>query len=465
MTTLAPAFEALARVGPIRVIGRVAAVRGLSVLVNDLPLPVGSLVALGGGRGPRTDERGTTLRGEVVGFSNEQSVVMLLGQNGGVSPGDLVVGEENTPTAPVGWSLLGRCVDGLGRPLDDLAPPRERLHRPLSPDPIPALRRRSIREQLVTGVRAVDLMTPVGRGQRLGIFAGPGVGKSTLLGMIARRTNADVTVIALIGERGREVRDFIEHALGPEGLARCVVVVATGDESPLMRLRAARLACAAAEFFRDQGRDVMLMVDSITRFAHAQRQVGLSAGEPPTTKGYTPSVFAQMALLLERAGAIEVPAAGTQGSITGLYTILVEGDDMTEPVSDAARGILDGHVILSRKLAQKGHFPAIDVLDSVSRVADAVTPPEHAAARREVVRMVAAYRDVEDLVQIGAYARGSNPDADAAIEMQGQIISLLRQSGDDSETFEQSRARLLRLGKDITETVRKYTKPKTGERK
>ncbi|GJQ28176.1 MAG: ATP synthase [Phycisphaerae bacterium] len=463
--TLAPAFEALDRVGPIRVIGRVAAVRGMIVLVDDLPLPVGSLVGLGMARGPRRDERGGRLRGEVVGFSREQAVVMLLGQSGGVTPGDLVVGEEESPTAAVGWGMLGRCVDGLGRALDDRGPMRDRVHRPLSPEPISALRRRTIREPLVTGVRSIDLMTPVGRGQRLGIFAGPGVGKSTLLSMIARRTSADVNVIALIGERGREVGDFLEHGLGPQGLARSVVVVATGDESPLMRLRAARLACAAAEFFRDQGRHVMLMIDSITRFAHAQRQVGLSAGEPPATKGYTPSVFAQMALLLERAGAVDLDEDKRHGSITGLYTILVEGDDMTEPVADAARGILDGHVILSRKLAQRGHFPAVDVLDSVSRVADAVTTPEHAAARRDVVRMLAAYREVEDLVQIGAYARGSSPEADAAIELHASISGLLRQAGDDAEPFEQARARLLRLGKDIAEAVRRAGKGKPVERK
>src|SRR5262245_9681687 len=349
----------------MRIVGRVATLRGLTVVVDDLPLPVGSLVSF---ESSRTDQ-GDTLYGEIVGFTREQAIVMLLGQTSGVRPGDAVTGEEVAQTAPVGMRLLGRCIDGLGRPIDGLGPVRETVHRPISPEPIEALRRRRISAPLYTGVRSVDLFATLGRGQRIGVFAGPGVGKSTLMGTIARRTNADVNVIALVGERGREVRDFIEQSLGPEGLRRSVVVVATGDESPLLRIRAAKLACTAAEYFRDHGMDVMLMMDSITRFAHAQRQVGLSVGEPPATKGYTPSVFASLALLLERAGAVEavssrqgvkVPGAealdtstprpldtSSGGSITGLYTILVEGDDMTEPIADAVRGILDGHVMLS----------------------------------------------------------------------------------------------------------------------
>jgi len=445
----------------MRIVGRVASLRGLTVLVDDLPLPVGSLVAFGqSGRAPR-DETGDRLRGEVVGFSREQSIVMLLGQTTGLSPGEVVLGEEITQTAPVGRSLLGRVVDGLGRPVDGAGPIRDAVHRPIHPPPVAALKRRRIREPLLTGVRCMDLMTTLGRGQRLGIFAGPGVGKSTLLGTIARRTQADVNVIALIGERGREVKDFIELSLGPEGLARSVIVVATGDESPLMRLRAAKLACTAAEHFREAGLDVVLMMDSITRFAHAQRQVGLSVGEPPATKGYTPSVFAQLALLLERAGSLEPePGATRGGSVTGLYTILVEGDDMTEPVSDAARGILDGHVVLSRKLAQKGHYPAIDVLDSVSRVADDVITPEHGAARRQASRMLAAYRDVEDLVQIGAYAKGSNPEADVAIEYNRAINELLKQGRNDSVPFDKSRAELMRLAKETQELTSKLQKSK-----
>jgi len=321
---------------------------------------------------------------------------------------------------------------------------RDRVRVPLSPPPLAALARASVHQQLVTGVRALDLMTPLGKGQRLGVFAGPGVGKSTLLGNIAKCAASDVNVIALIGERGREVRDFLEQSLGPTGLARSVVVVATGDEPPLMRIRAAKLACSAAEWFRGQGLDALLMMDSVTRFAHAQRQVGLSAGEPPTTKGYTPSVFASLGLLLERAGNLqsgeglstnlnETTDSRPAGSVTGLYTILVDGDDMTEPIADAARGILDGHVILSRKLAQRGHFPAIDVLDSVSRVANEVTDARCGQSRRMLQRMLAVYREVEDLIQIGAYAKGARVESDTAVEFIDKINVLLRQSTEESK--------------------------------
>lgn len=458
MSAFASALEAVRRAQPLRVAGRVAALRGLTVVVDELPAPVGSLVKFG--RSPDVARPGGALYGEVVGFSREQAIVMVLGQTTGISPGDEVVWEQTSQTAPVGASLLGRVVDGLGRPIDGKGPAHDRVHLPINPEPIAALKRRPIRQPLRTGMRVIDLMTPLGRGQRLGIFAGPGVGKSTLLGSIAQRTEADVNVIALIGERGREVQDFIAHSLGDKGLARSVVIVATGDESPLLRLRAAKLACTAAEFFRDRGLDVLLMMDSVTRFAHAQRQVGLSVGEPPATKGYTPSVFAQLALLLERAGAVQT--AGDKGSITGLYTILVEGDDMTEPVADAARGILDGHVILSRKLAHKGQFPAVDVLDSVSRVADEVSSAEHSAARRQVSRMLAMYKEVEDLVQIGAYAKGSNPESDVAIEANRGIVELLRQGKDDVVSFEQARGSLLKLAKETAETTAKLVRARGG---
>lgn len=423
--------------------GVVSAVRGLTVLVDELPVGVGTVVRVGGDG----DVDGLGL-GEVVGFTRESAIVMMLGNTAGIRAGQMVEALQSSPVAMVGETMLGRVIDGLCRPLDGLGTMRELSPRAMQPDPISPMRRRRITQPLRVGLRAVDLMTPVGRGQRMGVFAGPGVGKSTLLGTIARRTSAQVNVIALIGERGREVKDFIEHALGPEGLKRSVVVVATGDESPLMRVRASRLACSVAEFFRDCGKDVLLMMDSVTRFAHAQRQIGLSAGEPPATKGYTPSVFAQMALLMERAGALEASGAGSGGSITGLYTILVEGDDMTEPIADAARGILDGHVMLSRKLAQKAHFPAIDVLDSVSRVADDISPKEHMDARRQIMKTLATYREVEDLVQIGAYAKGSNADADVAIEYQRAINEMLRQGKDDAEAFEKAYARFVKLAKD-----------------
>lgn len=467
MSVFAGAMEGLRRVQPVRVTGRVAALRGLTVLVDDLPLPVGSLVSIGGGaEGVRAadDAVGSTSRpttlmlGEVVGFTREHAIVMPLGQTVGIRVRDRVVGEQTAQTVGVSGALLGRVIDGLGRPIDGKGPIADTTPRAISPEPTRALDRRRISEAMHTGVRALDLFMTLGRGQRIGIFSGPGVGKSTLLGTIARRASSDANVIALIGERGREVRDFIEHALGPEGLRRSVVVVATGDESPLLRVRAALAACAIAEYFRDEGRDALLMMDSVTRFAHAQRQIGLSVGEPPATKGYTPSVFATLSRLLERAGAVN---RGNAGSITGLYTILVEGDDLSEPVSDAARGILDGHVILSRRLAQRSHYPAIDVLDSVSRVADDVSDPAHVAARRQIVRLMAVYRDVEDLVQIGAYARGSNPEADVAIDLRPRIDELLRQDRGDATAFGQARDVLVKLALQAGDQVQRRQREKS----
>jgi flagellum-specific ATP synthase len=436
VTVLASHLQTLEGMQPMRLTGTVAALRGLTLLVDDLPAPVGALVCVRQGSTPLAPP----IWGEIVGFTREHAIVMLLGQTGGIRVGDRVTAEQVAQTAPVGASMLGRVVDGLGRPIDGRGPLAETSPQPLHPRPVTAMRRRRIIEPLHTGIRAIDLMTTVGRGQRLGIFAGAGVGKSTLLGNIASRCAADVNIIALIGERGREVGEFIEHALGPAGLARSILVVATGDESPLLRIRAALLACAAAEFFRDRGRDVMLMMDSVTRFAHAQRQVGLSVGEPPATKGYTPSVFANLALLLERAGAIS-----GSGSITGLYTILVDGDDMNDPVADAARGILDGHIILSRKLAHRAHYPAIDVLDSVSRVAEDVTDRTHADARRQILRLLASFKEIEDLMQIGAYAHGSNAEADIAIEYRPRILELLRQSRDEVAGFEEARSILVKI--------------------
>ncbi|MBK7405778.1 MAG: FliI/YscN family ATPase [Phycisphaerales bacterium] len=459
MSLLAPEIEIVRRALAPRVCGVVAALRGLTVLVESLPLPVGSLVRVEPARG----SSGSTL-GEVVGFTADQAVVMLLGQTAGISAGDRVVGGQVAQTVGVSVRMLGRCLDGLGRPIDGLGPIDEREPRPISPDPIGPLGRRPIREALATGVRAIDLMTTLGRGQRLGIFAGPGVGKSTLLGQIARGTEADVNVIALIGERGREAREFLEEALGPQGLARSVVVIATGDESPLLRVRAAKVACTIAEYFRDLGRDVLLMMDSVTRFAHAQRQIGLSVGEPPATKGYTPSVFSQLALLLERAGALEQgPGGRAGGTVTGLYTILVEGDDLTgDPISDAARGILDGHVVLSRRLAQKGHFPAIDVLDSISRVADAVTGPTHIAARRQIIRLLAKYRDIEDLVQIGAYAKGSDPIADTSIAFLEEINGVLQQGTLERQGFDAAAKRLVDVAVRAGGELERATKRKAG---
>lgn len=453
MTLLAPAISMLPRIEPICVTGSVAALRGLTLLVDDLPVVVGSLVSVRGADGRRR-------LGEVVGFDGRRAIVMILGPTAGVRAGDRVVSEQTSPTVLIGERLLGRVIDGLGRPIDGGIRASRLAPCPIMPDPISAMRRRRIDSMLTTGVRAIDLMTTVGRGQRLGVFAGPGVGKSTLLGMIAQRSSADVNVIALIGERGREVREFIEESLGAEGLRRSIVVVSTSDEAPLLRVRAAMVACAAAEHFRDRGLDVMLMVDSITRFAHAQRQIGLAVGEPPATKGYTPSVFAMLPLLLERAGLIdeEVASEGSvvkkSGSITGFYTILVEGDDMTEPISDATRGILDGHVMLSRSLASKAHFPAIDVLDSISRVANLVSDADHVAARQMVVRLLASYREVEDLIQIGAYAAGSSAVTDAAIALKPRIDGLLQQRVGDREPFTTSRTTLLQIARDAEHMLR-----------
>ncbi len=459
---LASAMAMLREVEPLEISGRVAVLRGLTLLVRELPVPVGSLVEVH----PRVAGReapGGAL-GEVVGFDGAHTIVMMLTGTSGIRAGDRVVGLHASRTIGVSDAMLGRVVDGLGRPIDGGGPVRGARARPIDPAPIRPLARRPISEPLYTGVRAIDLFTTLGRGQRMGVFAGPGVGKSTLLGAIARRTSADVAVIALIGERGREVRDFIDRTLGPEGLARAVVVASTSDESPLLRVRAALAACSIAEHFRDSGRAVLLIMDSVTRFAHAQRQIGLSVGEPPATRGYTPSVFAGLARLLERAGSVapDGPSEGRPGSITGLYSILVEGDDMTEPIADAARGILDGHIILSRALAQRGHFPAIDVLDSVSRTADDVIDAAHAAARRQAIRMIAAYKQVEDLVQIGAYARGSSPDSDVAIRYERAINDLLRQHFEQASThaktieeFAAARERLIKLAIEIGAALQK----------
>lgn len=418
MTALANAARAVESAEPLGLTGRVASVAGLVVHAESLPAPVGALVGIG-------DGTGAPALGEVIGFTRRATTIMPLHTIEGVRAGTRVRLLERAPVCRVGEGAIGRVLNALGEPIDSKGPVRWDGTRALSAPPTPALGRLRITTPLETGVRAIDSLVTIGLGQRVGIFAGPGVGKSTLLGQLARASSADVNVIALIGERGREVPDFLHSALGEAGLARSVVIVATGDETPVMRVRAALTACALAEHFRDAGRNVLLTMDSVTRFAHAQRQIGLSLGEPPATRGYTPSVFARMSQLLERAGIVRT-ASGV-GSITALYTVLVEGDDMSEPVSDAARGILDGHITLSRRIAQRGQFPAIDPLDSVSRVADDVSTAEHAGDRRTLVRMLAAYASAEELLQIGAYTKGSNPDADAAIQRIDAIRAFLFQ--------------------------------------
>ncbi|RMF47190.1 MAG: FliI/YscN family ATPase, partial [Deltaproteobacteria bacterium] len=359
---------------------------------------------------------------EVVGFKGERALLMPLGELRGLGPGSLIRVLRDRASLAVGDALLGRVVDAMGNPIDDLPFPDCDREMPIYALPAGPLERDKIEQPLELGVRAIDGLLTCGIGQRMGIMAGSGVGKSVLLGMMAQHTCADVNVIALIGERGREVREFIERDLGPEGLARSVVVVATSDQSPLLRMRGAFVATTIAEYFCSQGKNVLLMMDSATRFAMGMREVGLAIGEPPTTKGYTPSVFATLPKLLERAGNFR-----GQGSITGLYTVLVEGDDMNDPVADAVRSILDGHIVLSRDLAARNHYPAIDILTSASRVMREIVSPEHQKAAGWMREMLATYREAEDLINIGAYVAGSSPKIDQAIARIDQITAFLRQ--------------------------------------
>jgi len=358
---------------------------------------------------------------QVVGFREGTLLTVPLGDTAGVRPGDRIVARTGAVSVGVGPALLGRVVDALGKPLDGL-PLRTDIRYPLFPAPLNPMERDPVIAPLGTGVRAIDAMLTCGRGQRIGLFGGSGVGKSTLLGMITRGTAADVIVMALVGERGREVRSFIDHDLGPEGMRKAVVVVSTSDNPPLLRMRAAYAATSIAEYFRDQGKNVLLLMDSVTRFAMSQREVGLAAGEPPTTKGYTPSVFALLPALLERAGAVR-----GRGSITGMYTVLVDGDDHNEPVADAVRSILDGHVVLSRDLASRHHYPPIDVLQSVSRTMPDVTDVNHRRKAGHVREWMAAIRDSEDLVSVGAYVTGSNPRIDEARAKRDLIEAFLCQ--------------------------------------
>jgi len=428
---LAGAAEALRRADLIERRGRVRDVIGLVVEATGLEAEVGEVCLIETGRD------GAAVPAEVVGFRDSGTLLMPLGEMHGIGPGKPVSATGETFRVPVGEALLGRVVDAFGRPLDG-AELGLRGRRPaLGPPPEP-LGRPRIERRLALGVRALDAFVPCGVGQRLGIFAGSGVGKSSLLGMIARATSADVNVIALVGERGREVREFVERDLG-DALGRSVVVVATSDQPALVRIKAAFAATAVAEHFRDQGADVLLMMDSVTRFAMAQREVGLAIGEPPATRGYTPSVFALLPRLLERAGTS--PA----GSITGLYTVLVDGDDMNEPVADAVRSILDGHAVLTRDLAHAGHYPAVDVLQSISRLATEIAPPQSQAAASEVRRLIAAHRDKEDLIAIGAYQAGADPTVDTAIALRGPTDAFLRQTADERSDLEDADAGLQAL--------------------
>jgi flagellum-specific ATP synthase len=411
--------------------GTVEAVRGLALHVRHLAAPIGSRVRI---------EGSTTMHGEVVGFDADVAIVMLDDAIDGVEPGCTVSTESDAGMVPIGPGLIGRVLDGLGRPIDGRGPLRDIDTCPLHSAPIDPMERSPIDVPLPTGVRSIDGLLTIGRGQRVGIFSGAGVGKSTLLGTIARDAASDVAVIALIGERGREASDFIERALGPEGLARSVVIVSTGDEPPLRRVRATHLAMTIAEGFRSSGADVLLGMDSITRYARALRQLALACGEAPATRGFPASVFARLPVLLERAGNLR-----NAGSITGLFTVLVEGDDLTDPIADAAMGVLDGHIVLSRAIASRGRFPAVDPIASVSRLADAVCDDNHIAARREVLRLLGAWTEVEDLVSIGAYAGGADPVTDAAIELRPMIETWLTQLQDEPAAYPEICRQLVEL--------------------
>src|SRR5215210_3237801 len=414
MTMFATQLETIDNAMPYRVVGQVVGISGLTIEASNLPLPIGSLCQI-------ESFGGKISSAEVIGFGDGRTLLMALSAVSGISRGDAI---ENISAAPRIWccdELLGRVLDGFGNPVDGKGPLPLSESRRIDGRGTTPLDRVNIREPIATSIRAIDGLHTCGLGQRMGIFSGPGVGKSTLMSSIAKYTSADISVVALIGERAREVLEFIENSLGPEGLKRCVVIVSTSDDAPLLRVRAARVACTVAEYFRDAGKNVLLMMDSLTRMAQAQRQIGLAAKEPPATKGFPPSVFALIPEILERAG--KTP----RGSITGFYTVLVEGDNFDEPIPDAVKGITDGHLWLSRALANRGHFPAIDVIQSISRVRVDVTDKEHQRQSRRVLALTAVYQDIEDLVNIGAYVAGVNLEYDVAVQSRPKIVQFLRQ--------------------------------------
>jgi flagellum-specific ATP synthase len=415
-------------------IGSVSSIVGLGAEVAGLDCAIGDLVTIG--ENPGVDA-------EVVATTRAGIRCMPLGRMTGISAGSPARSKGKPLLVPTGAGLFGRVLDGLGRPIDGKGPLLVDGRVPVDHDTPSAMHRTRIVTPLQLGVRAMDTLATVGKGQRMGLFAGSGVGKSSLLSMIARGTDAEVSVIALVGERGREVREFLEDDLGPEGLARSIVVVSTSDEPALMRMRAAFTATRIAESFRDRGADVVLMMDSLTRVAMAQREIGLSVGEPPATRGYPPSTFSVLAQLLERAGTAE------RGSVTGIYTVLVDGDDHNEPIADAARSILDGHVVLDRKLAVAGHFPSIDVLGSISRVASKVTSAEERAMATALRKVLAARRSVQDLIDVGAYQRGANPLVDAALDHEDAINAFLQQGMDDQSSAAAAWEQLNRLTQNL----------------
>lgn len=424
--------RALPRINTVKMHGRVTAVIGLTIESEGPACQVGEMVYIYDANGSKP------IRAEVVGFKGSKVMSMPLGILGGIGPGCEVRGTGKPLCVKVGPKILGRVVDGLGEPIDGKGPLEYETEYPIYNDPPNPFTRPRIEHVLPLGVRVLDSMLTFGKGQRMGIFAGSGVGKSTTMSMIARASKADITVLSLVGERGRELRDFLERDLGPEGLARSVVTVATSDTPALARMKAAYTGTAFAEYFRDRGHDVMLMMDSVTRFAMAQREVGLAIGEPPATKGYTPSCFALLPKLMERAGT------SPNGSITAMYTVLVDGDDMNEPIADAVRGILDGHIVLNRKIAHKGRYPAVDVLQSVSRVFTEICSKQHQEAAKKLRSVLATYQENEDLINIGAYQRGSNPKVDFALAKIDEVEAFLRQDVHEAAQFDDTVSRLLR---------------------
>jgi flagellum-specific ATP synthase len=418
---------------PIKLVGKIVKVAGIVAEANGPGLSVGSLCDI-------INSEGRNIKAEVIGFNDKRVIVMPFGEMRGIEPGSRIVDISKRPVVNVGEAYLGRVIDGLGRPIDNKGPIRSEGEYPIYGNVLNPLKREIIHETIDVGVCSINALQTLGKGQRIAIMAGSGVGKSVLMGMIARNTSADVTVIALIGERGREVREFIERSLGEEGLKKSVVIVATSDSPALVRIRGAHLATTMAEFFRGKGQDVILIMDSITRFAMSLREVGLAAGEPPSAKGYTPSVFIQIPKLLERAGTVE-----KKGSITGVYTVLVEGDDMNEPIADSVRSTVDGHIVLSRDLAHRGHYPAIDVLASISRVMRDIIDHEHLDSAKKLIKVLATYREAEDLINIGAYVDGSDTKIDYAKKMIGKINTFLQQDINRKVTFKESVERLKTL--------------------
>ncbi len=430
LETLDRALEQIEKISTVEVRGRVTEVTGLVIRAKVPRVRIGELCHI------KTPLRDELIKSEVVGFSGSDVFLMALGELEGIGPDSEVIPSGRSLEVKVGNELLGRVLDGLGNPIDGLPPPLLPYTYPVYSPPPDPLKRRRIINHFESGIKAIDAILTMGEGQRVGIFAAAGGGKSTLLGMLARNTEAEINVICLIGERGREVRDFIEESLGEEGMKRSVIVVATSDKPSLIRLKSAYVATAIAEFFRDQGKKVLFMMDSVTRFARAQREVGLAIGEPPARAGFPPSFFATLPKLLERTGNSD------KGSITAVYTVLVEGDDMNEPVADEVRSILDGHIILSSKLASRGHYPAIDILRSASRVMTAVTEKSHYKASQKLKSLVAAYENNRDLIMIGAYERGSDPIVDEAIDKINDINSFLQQGIYEKVSFSETVQRL-----------------------